>query len=110
MENKALKQRDINKHFPGPHFDPPPKDKVREMMKIENEYGPERRAMGAAGHAYINWAANMAVELGTGVPWVETDAPDPMYHGGTNFGRSAGGPFITTSYDYDAPIDEFVAI
>ncbi|KAL1366867.1 hypothetical protein HN51_020921 [Arachis hypogaea] len=24
---------DINKHLPGPHFDPPPKDKVREMMK-----------------------------------------------------------------------------
>ncbi|XP_057728689.1 beta-galactosidase 5-like isoform X1 [Arachis stenosperma] len=145
------------------------------LSQIENEYGPERRAMGAAGHAYINWAAKMAVGLGTGVPWVmckETDAPDPvinscngfycddfspnkpykptlwteswsgwftefggpihqrpvedlafavarfiqkggsyvnyyMYHGGTNFGRSAGGPFITTSYDYDAPIDEF---
>ncbi|KAL5670375.1 hypothetical protein ACJX0J_022596, partial [Zea mays] len=30
-----------------------------------------------------------------------------MYHGGTNFGRTAGGPFIATSYDYDAPIDEF---
>ncbi|PON80795.1 Glycoside hydrolase [Parasponia andersonii] len=30
-----------------------------------------------------------------------------MYHGGTNFGRNAGGPFITTSYDYDAPIDEY---
>lgn len=30
-----------------------------------------------------------------------------QYHGGTNFGRSAGGPFITTSYDYDAPIDEY---
>ncbi|MCL7022093.1 hypothetical protein MKW94_014966, partial [Papaver nudicaule] len=30
-----------------------------------------------------------------------------MYHGGTNFGRTAGGPFIGTSYDYDAPIDEF---
>lgn len=30
-----------------------------------------------------------------------------MYYGGTNFGRSAGGPFITTSYDYDAPIDEY---
>ncbi|KAJ9704206.1 hypothetical protein PVL29_002670 [Vitis rotundifolia] len=30
-----------------------------------------------------------------------------MYHGGTNFGRTAGGPFITTSYDYDAPIDEY---
>ncbi|GJS27432.1 beta-galactosidase-like protein isoform X2 [Tanacetum coccineum] len=30
-----------------------------------------------------------------------------MYHGGTNFGRTAGGPFIATSYDYDAPLDEF---
>ncbi|KAE8659879.1 Beta-galactosidase 5 [Hibiscus syriacus] len=137
-----------------------------EPFKIENEYGPESKALGAAGHAYINWAAKMAVELNTGVPWVmckEDDAPDPMinacngfycdafspnkpykptlwteawsgwftefggtihqrpvqdlafavarfiqkYHGGTNFGRTAGGPFITTSYDYDAPIDEY---
>ncbi|KAL3828522.1 hypothetical protein ACJIZ3_017324 [Penstemon smallii] len=30
-----------------------------------------------------------------------------MFHGGTNFGRTAGGHFITTSYDYDAPIDEY---
>ncbi|PON79885.1 Glycoside hydrolase [Trema orientale] len=30
-----------------------------------------------------------------------------IYHGGTNFGRTAGGPFITTSYDYEAPIDEY---
>lgn len=30
-----------------------------------------------------------------------------MYHGGTNFGRTSGGPLITTSYDYDAPIDEY---
>lgn len=30
-----------------------------------------------------------------------------MYHGGTNFDRTAGGPFIATSYDYDAPIDEY---
>lgn len=30
-----------------------------------------------------------------------------QYHGGTNFGRSTGGPFIATSYDYDAPIDEY---
>ncbi|GAU19559.1 hypothetical protein TSUD_303720 [Trifolium subterraneum] len=30
-----------------------------------------------------------------------------MYHGGTNFGRTAGGPFITTSYDFDAPVDEY---
>ncbi|KAK2987762.1 hypothetical protein RJ640_016357 [Escallonia rubra] len=30
-----------------------------------------------------------------------------MYHGGTNFGRTTGGPFIATSYDYDAPLDEY---
>nr|VDD45078.1 unnamed protein product [Brassica oleracea] len=30
-----------------------------------------------------------------------------MYHRGTNFDRSAGGPYITTSYDYDAPLDEY---
>ncbi|XP_020254221.1 beta-galactosidase 2-like [Asparagus officinalis] len=30
-----------------------------------------------------------------------------MYHGGTNFGKTAGGPFIATNYDYDAPIDEY---
>ncbi|XP_028113318.1 beta-galactosidase 8-like [Camellia sinensis] len=30
-----------------------------------------------------------------------------QYHGGTNFGRTTGGPFIATSYDYDAPIDEY---
>ncbi|CAI8606283.1 unnamed protein product [Vicia faba] len=30
-----------------------------------------------------------------------------MYHGGTNFGRTTGRPFISTSYDYDAPIDEY---
>ncbi|XP_057953091.1 beta-galactosidase 8 [Malania oleifera] len=30
-----------------------------------------------------------------------------MYYGGTNFGRTTGGPFIATSYDYDAPIDEY---
>lgn len=50
-------------------------------MQIENEYGPEGKALGSAGHAYINWAAKMAVGLNTGVPWVmckEDDAPDPV--------------------------------
>ncbi|KAG6436226.1 hypothetical protein SASPL_101111 [Salvia splendens] len=142
---------------------------------IENEYGSETKNFGAAGHSYMSWAAKMAVDLDTGVPWVmckEDDAPDPvinscngfycdyfspnkpykptmwteawtgwfeefggpihhrpvedlafavarfiqrggsfinyyMYHGGTNFGKTAGGPFVTTSYDYDAPIDEY---
>ncbi|KAJ0759438.1 putative beta-galactosidase [Helianthus annuus] len=146
------------------------------LSQIENEYGADTKAYGAAGHAYMTWAARMAVGLNTGVPWVmckQDDAPDPiintcngfycdyfspnnkeikptmwteawtgwfsdfggplphrpvqdlafavarfiqkggsftnyyMYHGGTNFGRTAGGPFITTSYDYDAPIDEY---
>ncbi|KAL8166954.1 hypothetical protein V2J09_008453 [Rumex salicifolius] len=30
-----------------------------------------------------------------------------MYFGGTNFGRTSGGPFYITSYDYDAPINEY---
>ncbi|KAI3979478.1 hypothetical protein MKX01_001670 [Papaver californicum] len=145
------------------------------LSQIENEYGPFSHAFGAAGHAYMNWAANMAVGMRTGVPWVmckEDDAPASvinacngfycdafspngpnkpklwteawsgwftefggaihqrpvqdlafsvarfiqkggsfvnyyMYHGGTNFGRTAGGPFVTTSYDYDAPLDEY---
>ncbi|XAR73820.1 Beta-galactosidase [Bertholletia excelsa] len=145
------------------------------LSQIENEFGPRVKLLGPAGHEYMTWAANMAVGLGTGVPWVmckEEDAPDPvintcngfycdtfspnrpykptiwteawsgwftefggsirqrpvkdlafavvkfiqnggsfvnyyMYHGGTNFGRSAGGPFVTTSYDYDAPLDEY---
>nr|GMD32323.1 beta-galactosidase-like [Ipomoea batatas] len=145
------------------------------LSQIENEYGPMEYILGAPGHAYAQWAAKMALNLGTGVPWVmckQDDAPDPvintcngfycdyfspnkaykpkiwteawtgwftefggpaayrpvedlaysvakfvmkggsfvnyyMYHGGTNFGRTSGGPFITTSYDYDAPIDEF---
>eukprot|EP01018_Ginkgo_biloba_P020961 Gb_12091 [translate_table: standard] len=145
------------------------------MAQIENEYKPEEMEYGSPGAAYMNWAAQMAVGMDTGVPWVmckEDDAPDPvintcngfycdhftpnkpykpalwteawsgwftefggttphrpvedlafavarffqnggafvnyyMYHGGTNFGRTAGGPFVTTSYDYDAPIDEY---
>lgn len=51
------------------------------IMQIENEYGPESKAYGAAGHNYLDWAAKMAVGLNTGVPWVmckEDDAPDPM--------------------------------
>lgn len=39
---------------------------------------------GEAGRSYINWAAEMAVGLKTGVPWVmckEEDAPDPIVSG-----------------------------
>ncbi|KAL2923335.1 Beta-galactosidase 9 [Bienertia sinuspersici] len=145
------------------------------LLQIENEYGDVENSYGKKGRDYINWAANMAVGLGAGVPWVmckQSDAPEfiintcngyycdgfkpnsnkkpifwtedwdgwyttwggrlphrpvedlafavarfferggslqnyYMYFGGTNFGRTAGGPFYITSYDYDAPIGEY---
>ncbi|KAK7265368.1 hypothetical protein RJT34_32987 [Clitoria ternatea] len=145
------------------------------LSQIENEFGPVEWEIGAPGKVYTKWAAQMAVGLDTGVPWImckQEDAPDPvidtcngfycenftpnqkykpkmwtenwtgwytefggavprrpaedlafsvarfvqnggsfvnyyMYHGGTNFDRTSGGPFIATSYDYDAPIDEY---
>ncbi|KAG9132664.1 hypothetical protein Leryth_016707 [Lithospermum erythrorhizon] len=123
------------------------------MSQIENEFGPVEWQIGSPGKAYSKWAAEMAVGLHTGVPWImckQESAPDQiidtcngfychdfhpnrpfkpkmwteiwtgwfiqnngsffnyyMYHGGTNFGRTAAGLFVATSYDYDAPIDEF---
>lgn len=37
--------------------------------------------LGAPGKVYTDWAAHMALGLGTGVPWVmckQDDAPDPI--------------------------------
>lgn len=54
---------------------------VLSCVQIENEYEPERMKFGSAGEAYMNWAAQMATGLNTGVPWVmckEYDAPDPV--------------------------------
>jgi hypothetical protein len=51
------------------------------LSQIENEYGNIDSAYGAAGKAYMRWAAGMAVSLDTGVPWVmcqQSDAPDPL--------------------------------
>ena len=51
------------------------------MLQIENEYGPLEYSLGAPARAYTKWAAEMAVGLGTGVPWVmckQDDAPDPI--------------------------------
>jgi len=50
-------------------------------VKIENEYGPMEYEIGAPGKSYTKWAADMAVGLGTGVPWImckQDDAPDPV--------------------------------
>ncbi|KAG8367243.1 hypothetical protein BUALT_Bualt16G0052300 [Buddleja alternifolia] len=144
------------------------------LSQIENEYGPIEWEIGAPGKVYSTWAAKMAVELNTDVPWImckHESAPAPMidtcngfycenfqpnkpynpkmftevwsgwykqfggptpyrpaedlaysvakfvqnngsyfnyymYHGGTNFGRTSG-LFVTTSYDFDAPLDEY---
>lgn len=51
------------------------------QQQIENEYELMEYDIGNPGKAYAKWAANMAVGLGTGVPWVmckQTDAPDPI--------------------------------
>ncbi|XP_057985240.1 beta-galactosidase 6 isoform X1 [Hevea brasiliensis] len=146
------------------------------LSQIENEYGNIESAFGGKGTSYVRWAANMAVDLQTGGPWImckQNDAPDPvintcngmkcgetfggpnsptkpslwtenwtsfyqvyggepyirsaqdiafhvalfiakngsyvnyyMYHGGTNFGRTASAYVITGYYD-QAPIDEY---
>lgn len=146
------------------------------LSQIENEYKTVEAAYHENGPPYVRWAAQMAVGLQTGVPWVmckQNDAPDPvinacngmqcgetfagpnspnkpsiwtenwtsrylvfgedqrtrsvediafhvalfiakkgsyvnyyMYHGGTNFGRTASA-FVTTSYYDQAPLDEY---
>jgi len=51
------------------------------FVQIENEYGPIEYEIGAAGKSYTKWAADMAMGLGTGVPWImckQDDTPDPL--------------------------------
>ncbi|KAL5559655.1 hypothetical protein UlMin_035866 [Ulmus minor] len=146
------------------------------ISQIENEYGIVEGAFHEKGKSYVRWAAQMAVGLQTGVPWMmckQQDAPDPvintcngmrcgetflgpnspnkpamwtenwtsfyqvygeepyirsaediayhvalfiakkgsyvnyyMYHGGTNFGRTASA-FVITGYYDQAPLDEY---
>lgn len=50
-------------------------------LQIENEYGPVEWEIGAIGKVYTKWAANMAVNLNTGVPWImckQDEVPDPI--------------------------------
>lgn len=50
-------------------------------MQIDNEYTLIQPAFHAKGPPYVRWAANMAVGLQMGVPWVmcrQDDAPDPV--------------------------------
>ncbi|XP_052184799.1 beta-galactosidase 13-like [Diospyros lotus] len=64
------------------------------MSQIENEYNTIQLAYRDAGLRYIQWAANMAVSLKTGVPWVmckQREAPDPVIN--TCNGRHCGDTF-----------------
>ncbi|KAG6597280.1 Beta-galactosidase 9, partial [Cucurbita argyrosperma subsp. sororia] len=48
------------------------------MLQVENEYGNIESSFGKRGQKYIKWAAEMALGLGAGVPWVmcqQKDAP-----------------------------------
>lgn len=50
-------------------------------LQIENEYENLEANFEEQGRMYARWAANMAVGLDTGVPWVmckQKDAPDPV--------------------------------
>ncbi|TVU50514.1 hypothetical protein EJB05_01887 [Eragrostis curvula] len=51
------------------------------LQQIENEYGNIQGRYGQAGKRYMQWAAQMALGLDTGVPWVmcrQTDAPEQI--------------------------------
>ncbi|KAA8535989.1 hypothetical protein F0562_028467 [Nyssa sinensis] len=64
------------------------------MAQIENEYNNVQLAYRELGVQYIQWAANMAVGLKTGVPWImckQKDAPDPVIN--TCNGRHCGDTF-----------------
>ncbi|PON89990.1 Glycoside hydrolase [Trema orientale] len=64
------------------------------LAQIENEYNHIQLAYRELGTRYVQWAANMAVGLKTGVPWVmckQKDAPDPVIN--TCNGRHCGDTF-----------------
>ncbi|CAL5402278.1 unnamed protein product [Camellia sinensis] len=65
------------------------------LSQIENEYNTVQLAYRELGIRYIQWSANMAVGLKTGVPWImckQKDAPDPVIN--TCNGRHCGDTFI----------------
>ncbi|XP_014501410.1 beta-galactosidase 16 [Vigna radiata var. radiata] len=67
------------------------------LSQIENEYGNVEGAFHEKGLSYIRWAAQMAVGLQTGVPWVmckQDNAPDPVINtcNGMQCGTTFKGP------------------
>ncbi|XP_062179260.1 beta-galactosidase 7-like [Phragmites australis] len=63
--------------------------------QIENEYQMIESAFGSSGQSYVRWAAAMAVNLQTGVPWTmckQNDAPNPAIN--TCNGLICGETFV----------------
>ncbi|CAI0555122.1 unnamed protein product [Linum tenue] len=72
-------------------------DNMITFVQVENEYGNVEAAFQEEGKAYVEWAAKMAVDLQTGVPWVmckQPDAPDPVINScnGMRCGETFAGP------------------
>ncbi|KAK4437634.1 Beta-galactosidase 13 [Sesamum alatum] len=64
------------------------------MAQIENEYNNVQEAYRDAGHKYVKWAAELAVNLHSGIPWLmckQRDAPDTVIS--TCNGRQCGDTF-----------------
>ncbi|KAL2476996.1 Beta-galactosidase 13 [Forsythia ovata] len=64
------------------------------MAQIENEYNNVQLAYKERGANYVKWAADMAVGLYNGVPWImckQKDAPDAIIN--TCNGRQCGDTF-----------------
>ncbi|PHT83835.1 Beta-galactosidase 16 [Capsicum annuum] len=67
------------------------------LSQIENEYQNVEKAFREYGPPYVQWAAEMAVGLQTGVPWFmckQDDAPDPLINAcnGLRCGETFKGP------------------
>ncbi|KAL0422907.1 UNVERIFIED_CONTAM: Beta-galactosidase 13 [Sesamum latifolium] len=64
------------------------------MAQIENEYNNVQEAYRESGHKYVKWAAELAVNLHSGIPWLmckQRDAPDTVIS--TCNGRQCGDTF-----------------
>ncbi|KAG2301054.1 hypothetical protein Bca52824_029705 [Brassica carinata] len=67
------------------------------LSQTENEYGNVEASFHEKGASYVKWAAQMAVGLQTGVPWImckQPDAPDPVINtcNGMRCGETFPGP------------------
>jgi len=57
---------DINKYLPGPHFDPPSKDKVRELMQVNSVWS-------SLNPFYTLWKIWLRLQLVFNLAWIVSD-------------------------------------